>query len=134
MSLQETKGYSRACVLYRTIEDFPADRMNNNNNLSTILSCLKIIEYSLRTYWGLWFVSRIMMKIFLLPMCLEFSKNVKKAEVLTSGRVCFQLSAGFLDDFGHIITSASFSTFILLMKIKISSCTMEVVDGEKKSI
>lgn len=74
----------------------------------------------------------MMMKVFLLPMFLEFSKNVKKVEVIASGKACFQLSTGFLGDFGHIITSVSFLTFILLTKIKISSCTMKVVDGKKK--
>lgn len=132
MSLQKTKGFSRASVLHRTMEDFPTDLMNNNNNLSTILRGFKIIEFSLRTCWGLCFLTRMMMKVFLLPMFLEFSKNVKKVEVIASGKACFQLSTGFLGDFGHIITSVSFLTFILLTKIKISSCTMKVVDGKKK--
>lgn len=59
-------------------------------------------------------------------------QKCKKVEVIASGKACFQLSTGFLGDFGHIITSVSFLTFILLMKIKISLCIMKVVDGIKK--
>lgn len=40
-------------------------------------------------------------------MFLEFSKECKEVEVLTSGKACFQLSTEFLHDFGHVITSAS---------------------------
>lgn len=112
MSLQETKGYSRACVFYRTMEDYPGDHLNNNNNtLSTLLRGRKKIEYSLRTYWWLWFVSKTPMKGILLPMFLEFSKQCKKLEVLISGKAFFQIYTGFLADFGHTITSTSFSAF-----------------------
>lgn len=105
-SLQETKGYSGACMFYRTIEDYPGDHLNKNNALSSLLRDLKKIEYSWRTYWVLWFVSKTMLHMF-----LEVPKECKKVEVLTSVKACFQLYSGFLDNFGHIITFASFSAF-----------------------
>lgn len=71
-------------MFYRTFEDYPGDHLNNNNTLCTLLTDLKKIEYSLRTYWGLWFVSKTM-----LPMFLEVPKECKKVELLTSGKACF---------------------------------------------